>query len=184
MKAIPVSIKQCEGFWNCVTPDAWVTGVGTLIGAFLGAVLGILGAYFLFKKELFESKKEKITTFKVEYKQASRWIGITLSALKDLEEIWDKDGVLGHLYVTNEKLFSKTKEYLSEIPTNYIPSEVADDFEELIYELSGLGFYIDVYKHDIFRNDREKEETKRDLHASIEKLEMLNNKIMDFIKKQ
>lgn len=29
----------CIGFWNCVSPDAWLTSVGTLIGAFLGAFL-------------------------------------------------------------------------------------------------------------------------------------------------
>ncbi|WP_163528624.1 hypothetical protein [Halobacillus ihumii] len=30
---------QCEGFWTCISPDAWITSGGTLIGAFLGALI-------------------------------------------------------------------------------------------------------------------------------------------------
>ncbi|MFD2924562.1 hypothetical protein [Halobacillus naozhouensis] len=30
---------HCGGFWTCVSPDAWITSGGTLIGAFLGALI-------------------------------------------------------------------------------------------------------------------------------------------------
>ena len=37
--------EACVGFWNCISPDAWLTASGTLIGAFLGAFLA--GRYTL-----------------------------------------------------------------------------------------------------------------------------------------
>ncbi|MFA1820569.1 hypothetical protein ACDX78_10360 [Virgibacillus oceani] len=183
MKTVPVSIQQCEGFWGCVTTDAWVAGIGTVIGAFLGAGLGILGAYFLFKKEFSESRKEKISTFKAEFKQAHRWIELSISALKELERKWEQNEVLNPLLETHDTLFSKTNEFISKIPTNYIPSEVVDDFDELIYELSGLGFYNSMYKHDLFLNETDKDEMKRDLSDTIVKVEGITEKIIDFISK-
>ncbi|UOR10231.1 hypothetical protein [Halobacillus amylolyticus] len=32
-------MNNCEGFWNCISPDAWITSSGTLTGAFLGAFI-------------------------------------------------------------------------------------------------------------------------------------------------
>ncbi|UOQ91984.1 hypothetical protein MUO14_15930 [Halobacillus shinanisalinarum] len=32
-------MNSCEGFWSCISPDAWVTSGGTLVGAFLGAFI-------------------------------------------------------------------------------------------------------------------------------------------------
>lgn len=41
----------CEGFWKCITPDAWITSLGTLLGAFIGTGLSGYIAIKVSKKD-------------------------------------------------------------------------------------------------------------------------------------
>ncbi|MFG6150632.1 hypothetical protein [Halobacillus sp. B23F22_1] len=60
MRNTPVNIQQCEGFWNCVSPDAWVTGIGTFFGAFIAGIISIA----IFKSQI---KHENKKGFRNEY---------------------------------------------------------------------------------------------------------------------
>ena len=44
--------EACEGFWECISPDAWLTGTGTLLGAFMGALLAGTFAVLAVKHQL------------------------------------------------------------------------------------------------------------------------------------
>lgn len=48
--------NACIGFWNCISPDAWLTGAGTLLGAFTGALLAGLITYKVMRRQIDHDK--------------------------------------------------------------------------------------------------------------------------------
>lgn len=53
-------IQLCQGFWNCISPDAWVQSIGTLIGSFLGALIaGGIAIYILNSQLRHDTKKDR-----------------------------------------------------------------------------------------------------------------------------
>ncbi|SFM28827.1 hypothetical protein SAMN04487943_11238 [Gracilibacillus orientalis] len=82
--------EKCEGFWNCVSPDAIVSSAGTLIGAFFGALLAGLITLFISKRQDKEAykrqKKEREERFLVNYS----YTRLTIIVLKDyFKEVYD-----------------------------------------------------------------------------------------------
>ncbi|WP_230163492.1 hypothetical protein, partial [Peribacillus simplex] len=55
-----IEIKQaCEGFWSCISPDAWIQSIGGLIGTFLGALIAAMISIRILKSQInHEHKKE------------------------------------------------------------------------------------------------------------------------------
>ncbi|MEK4009957.1 hypothetical protein [Peribacillus sp. FSL M8-0224] len=55
-----IEIKQaCEGFWSCISPDAWIQSIGGLIGTFLGAFIAAWISIRILKSQFnHENKKE------------------------------------------------------------------------------------------------------------------------------
>ncbi|MFB4166062.1 hypothetical protein ACE1TI_20270 [Alteribacillus sp. JSM 102045] len=50
---------MCEGFWACISPDAWLQTFGTIIGAFLGTLLaGFISLHLYLKKQKDQTKNE------------------------------------------------------------------------------------------------------------------------------
>lgn len=69
-------MSVCEGFWNCISPDAWVTSIGTLIGALLGALIAGCISILILKsdrkkqeKTEIENKYNELMKFQEKYKR-------------------------------------------------------------------------------------------------------------------
>ncbi|WP_143004722.1 hypothetical protein [Salimicrobium halophilum] len=133
------------------------------------------------KMEFSQNKKERKEIFKREYREAERWVSISLKQLKVFHSSLEKKLSMGPLEQVNDKLLEKTRERLGNISLSNVPDKIDEDFDALKYEFSGFDFYIDINKNELISNEEDKEQLKKELYESIERAEELNNQILEFL---
>lgn len=97
--------EACSGFWSCLSPDAWLTAIGTLVGAFLGAALAGGAAIYVLRKQLsydqYNRNKLEIGSILRESGSFSQYLIGYLTICKNFEkEISESDEV-----ITNSTLY-------------------------------------------------------------------------------
>jgi hypothetical protein len=166
--------KVCEGFWSCISPDAYLQTFGTIIGSALGAFLGALGAYLIFIKDKKNSKQETQKLFKRKYLAKNGFTRLTIEQLeifldKKSNSPTKKPGLL-------IKLSDKAREQLLTIPEESIPDKVFWDFFSLCEDLSLVSASVSLIEYGIPGNHHEDlEETLQRIKLNKQELETKMN---------
>jgi gas vesicle protein len=161
--------KVCEGFWNCISPDAYLQTFGTVIGSALGAFLGAFGAYLIFIKDKKNSERETKSLFKKKYLAKKE---ITELAIDQIENFLKNDKKsYSHTpnYKIITKITNKARDLLLTISEEFIPDNVYSNFYNLCEELSYASGLITVYEDDIDFKDLE--ETLKNIKLNKQELE-------------
>ncbi|MFK4391524.1 hypothetical protein ABH916_003452 [Peribacillus frigoritolerans] len=81
-----IEIKQaCEGFWSCISPDAWIQSIGGLIGTFLGAFIAAWISIRILKSQFNrENKKELENEYNMLMKFNEKYSRIVSPIIKNL----------------------------------------------------------------------------------------------------
>ncbi|WP_338788797.1 hypothetical protein [Metabacillus sp. FJAT-53654] len=146
--------EVCEGFWNCISPDAWFTGIGTLIGAFLGAFLAGLFTIFSVRKQLkhdsSNKKKQEITSYLKISSDFSSRIKAVINAGEELEKRISHDDT--RVGVFEEKTIKHSKGYLGSL--NNVSKEISTmNYHQIPYEFYNCFIIgkeiIDILKVDV-----------------------------------
>lgn len=118
-------VETCVGFWNCVSPDAWVSSTGTLLGAFLGALLAGLISLKISKRNIeIDERREKVNE---------------LEKFLKFNEKYEKNlvGIIGNFNVIKTAIEEEDYQRIS-IPytsnLNYIQSQLKMDTHPLSYK--------------------------------------------------
>jgi hypothetical protein len=84
-----IEIKQaCEGFWSCISPDAWIQSIGGLIGTFLGAFIAAWISIRILKSQFIrENKKELENEYNMLMKFNEKYLRIVHPIMNNLRII-------------------------------------------------------------------------------------------------
>ncbi|GAQ18536.1 hypothetical protein OPHB3_2477 [Oceanobacillus picturae] len=169
------------GFWSQVTPDAWVTSIGTLLGALFGALLGALGAFIIVNKQIKEQRSKETLNFTKEYTYKGYFLEIII---KDTEKLlnnlteYEKNvkHIEGYL-----KLIKKIFRQIVSMPKSLIPINKFGYYEELIILLTELEVILSIYE-DWFLTDKDIEDIESysaDLKRILDECKEINIKLME-----
>ncbi|APC48282.1 hypothetical protein BME96_08920 [Virgibacillus halodenitrificans] len=120
--------SKCQGFWECITPDAWVTSLGTLLGALIGALLGAFGAIYATKvqhsKLIDRQNKEKDFEFTKRYNRISFAVNSVIRRIN-----YHINGKMSETFhQSNLNILKVTIEKFDNFPLELITMEKYDSF--------------------------------------------------------
>ncbi|MUK89137.1 hypothetical protein GMD78_12210 [Ornithinibacillus sp. L9] len=144
MNELLIVEPQCNGFWRCITPDAWLTSFGTLVGALIGASLGSLGSYLFFKARLKEEEKQVKGGFYKEFKRVSRLLDLTIERMEIVYKNWGTEYRLNWKSI-DTALLGRVREDINNIPKSIIPMQCFDNLEIIEHELGGMEGIIELF---------------------------------------
>jgi len=118
------------GFWSQVSPDAWVTSVGTLLGALIGALLGGIYASRIYEKQtknqLIDTKLEELEFILNNYMEIMLRIQINTAEFMSIVQQNEK---------TDENRLSQLKEKIKMYTNMFQELEQVDKILKEKYEL-------------------------------------------------
>lgn len=166
-----IEIKQaCEGFWSCISPDAWIQSIGGLFGAFLGAFLGGLGAYLIYKKEKERNEQDINSLFRRKYLLKNEWILLVIEQIETFIVNYDNITYNLHNIKLVKSVVDKARELLLTIPEEAIPDSVYVNYLNICQELSETSAFLTAYELQY----GEKVPMKVDKNNLVETLEKIN----------
>lgn len=181
-----IEIKQaCEGFWSCISPDAWIQSVGGLIGTFLGALMAAWISIRILKSQINqENKKELKNEYNMLMKFNENYLRIVTPILKNLtliegylkeDNMVDFKSLMGAnetMALELEQIDTSSLSYIAENKVNMINSGIEKVMYQLIF-LKKLGK--EHVRIDSFSDNLKQLRQRFDEYKNYE--DMLKNKI-------
>jgi hypothetical protein len=167
--------KVCEGFWNCISPDAYIQTFGTVIGSALGAFLGAFGAYLIFIKDKKNSERETKSLFKKKYLAKKEFTELAIDQIERFLNNDKKPNISKQKHKIIINITDKARDLLLTISEESIPDNIYLDFYNLCEELSYASGLISLSEYDVSRDDY------KDLEETIGNIKLNKQKIEDKI---
>ncbi|TGB05183.1 hypothetical protein [Halobacillus salinus] len=180
MSPIDVNIvKSCTGI-ECVTLKDWFSIIGTILGATLGAGLGSLGSYLLFKRKLSEEGKKTKREFHKEYKRVNKLLELVIDQLDQLYSSWESHKEKKPFLVIVSSLLQRVRKEILNIPHQSIPDDIFDNVEELEDEIGCMEANVNFFH--IGGEYVEKPKYLIEFKESLDKIKQLRTEIDKFKK--
>ncbi|MCY9005642.1 hypothetical protein [Peribacillus frigoritolerans] len=142
-----IEIKQaCEGFWSCISPDAWIQSIGGLIGAALGAFLGGLGAYLIFISEKKRNEQEINSLFRRKYYPKREWLELVIEQIGLFIENYDDNSLNLPKIKIIKGIIDKARELLLTIQEEAIPESVYRNYFNICEVLARASSFLTLYE--------------------------------------
>ena len=177
----PIQISQCEGFWNCISPDAIIQSIGTLMGALIGAGIGSLGSYLFLRKRLIEKEKKFISDFYKRYRNCDKWLHLVIDRFEIFYKDWDERERNELSKQIDDNLLKFTLKSLDNITETEVPDKIYKDFDKIRDELGSIQAIFSMYhiigEYPNYVNEDNKQNLRNHLDTLKEESENINSKL-------
>ncbi|MGG0412960.1 hypothetical protein [Peribacillus simplex] len=144
-----IEIKQaCEGFWSCISPDAWIQSIGGLIGTFFGALIAAIISIHILKSQIkHENKKELKNEYNMLMKFNEKYLRTVSPIMANLTIIegYIKEANFEAFRALVDENFQMAKE-LKNIDTTGLSYKVEDKVNMLNREIQMVMLYFVLYR--------------------------------------